>query len=195
MISEYGTPIMKDREKSAVGFRHRECGAALIVSLVFLVVLTLTGVASTQVNILEERMAGNMRDRSLAFQAAETALRVAENRLSPAASLPVFDDTSGFYVCTDAHPSWWDALTDSDWASSSDKVQHYSGTSLADVASSPGYVVEQLKHESTGAASGGSKQAGVPTAAGSAQKWYRITARGTGGSASSTVILQSIYRR
>lgn len=55
-----------------------QSGAALITSLVFLTVLTILGMNTLGTALLESRMAGNARDRSLAFQAAESALRDAE---------------------------------------------------------------------------------------------------------------------
>lgn len=57
---------------------HRQRGAALAVGLIILVVLTLIGVQAMRSNIVQERMAGNMRERNVAFQAAEAALRVGE---------------------------------------------------------------------------------------------------------------------
>ncbi len=59
-------------------WRRQQSGAALVVSLIFLVILTLLGLTAMQTGILEERMAGNTRDRNLAFQAAEAAMRDAE---------------------------------------------------------------------------------------------------------------------
>ncbi|MDO9227269.1 MAG: PilX N-terminal domain-containing pilus assembly protein [Pseudomonadota bacterium] len=55
-----------------------QSGAALITSLVFLTVLTILGMSTLGTALLESRMAGNARDRNLAFQAAESALRDAE---------------------------------------------------------------------------------------------------------------------
>lgn len=55
-----------------------ECGAVLLVSLVMLLLLTLVGLAGMRMVQLEERMAGNLRDRQMAFQAAEAALRAGE---------------------------------------------------------------------------------------------------------------------
>lgn len=57
---------------------RRQQGAALVVGLIILVVLTLIGVQAMRTNIVQERMAGNMRERNIAFQAAEAALRVGE---------------------------------------------------------------------------------------------------------------------
>ena len=53
-------------------------GFSLIVGLIFLVAITLLGVIAMKNTLLQERMAGGMRDRSLAFQAAEAALRDAK---------------------------------------------------------------------------------------------------------------------
>lgn len=56
-----------------------QSGSVLIVSLIFLLVLTLIGVTAMQGTSLEEKMAGNERSGTLAFQAAEAALRDGEN--------------------------------------------------------------------------------------------------------------------
>lgn len=58
--------------------KQRQRGATLIVGLIFLVALTLLGVMAMKSTLLQERMAGGSRDRSLAFQAAEAALRDAK---------------------------------------------------------------------------------------------------------------------
>jgi type IV pilus assembly protein PilX len=57
---------------------RRQRGVALLTGLIFMVILTLLGVTAARMAGLEERMSGNMRDRSLAMQAAEMALRDAE---------------------------------------------------------------------------------------------------------------------
>lgn len=49
-------------------------GVTLIVAMIFLAILALLGVTVAQTTQLEERMAGNTRDRDLAFQATEAAL-------------------------------------------------------------------------------------------------------------------------
>jgi Tfp pilus assembly protein PilX len=61
-------------------------GAALVVGLIFLVLLSLIGVASMQSTGLQERMAGNFRDQNQALQAAEAALRSAEREVTEAMS-------------------------------------------------------------------------------------------------------------
>lgn len=56
----------------------RQHGGALITGLIMLVALTLLGITVLQSANLQERMSGNTRDRNLALQAAEAALRDAE---------------------------------------------------------------------------------------------------------------------
>jgi type IV pilus assembly protein PilX len=59
-----------------------EGGAVLIVTLMFLVILTLLGVTAMTSATMEERMAGNTRDAAVALQAAESALRDARRDIS-----------------------------------------------------------------------------------------------------------------
>jgi type IV pilus assembly protein PilX len=56
-------------------------GAALVVSLVILAVVTLIGVASMQNSSLELKLVASTKDRATAFQAAEAALNLFENTL------------------------------------------------------------------------------------------------------------------
>lgn len=60
--------------------RRSQQGVVLVVSLIFLLLLSLLGLASIQSATLQERMAGNQRDHDMAFQAAEAALRWAESQ-------------------------------------------------------------------------------------------------------------------
>jgi type IV pilus assembly protein PilX len=58
-------------------YRNRQTGAALIVGLVLLLVLTVLGVSGMNMSTLELQMAGNSQAQQLAFQAAETGVDVA----------------------------------------------------------------------------------------------------------------------
>lgn len=62
--------------------RSRQKGAVLMVSLMFLVILTMLGVTAMSGTTMEERMAGNTRDASIALQAAEAGLRDARRDIS-----------------------------------------------------------------------------------------------------------------
>jgi type IV pilus assembly protein PilX len=64
-------------------------GVVLIVSLVFLLLLTLLATSSLQNATLQEKVAGSLALRNASFQAAETLLRTAEAKvLAPGFSLP-----------------------------------------------------------------------------------------------------------
>ncbi len=58
-----------------------QSGVVLVISLIMLLALTLIGVTSSSVTGLEEKMAANTKDKNLAFQAAESALRWVETSL------------------------------------------------------------------------------------------------------------------
>lgn len=68
-----------------------QAGAILFVSLIFLLVLTGIGLTALRIAKLEEKMSGNQREHALAFEAAESALRQAEDLLNQA-TIPGFDD-------------------------------------------------------------------------------------------------------
>lgn len=63
-------------------------GATLLVALILLLVMTLMASTSLQSNVLQLRMAANMQDETVAFEAAETALRYAEKWLSEQDEMP-----------------------------------------------------------------------------------------------------------
>lgn len=67
----------------------RQTGVALIVGLIVLTTLTFLSLSGMHNAQVEERMAGNFRDRSLTFQGVEAALRDAEAYLQEV-DLPPF---------------------------------------------------------------------------------------------------------
>lgn len=166
--------------------RRRQGGAVLIISMMLLLVMTLVGVTALQTTSLEEKMSGNTRDRDLAFQAAEVALRAGEDYLGNVA-LPNFDNTNGHYE-PDAY--LWKTV---DWSDSS-KVTVV--TDLDDavnddvLSSAPRYYLEELAETIT---PGDSLVVGFTPSPVTGN--YRVTALGYGGSAYAEVILQTTFRR
>ncbi len=160
----------------------RERGAALIVALVMLLVMTVLGVTAARNTNLQERMAGNLRDNNLAFQSAERALREGETFLR-GATLPPFTGSNGLLTMQDGagQASFWG--NDAWWVANG-----RTATGMAHVNRAPLYVVEELPPVPQ---SGGSERFGALPDIG----FYRITAQGQGGSADAITILQSTYRR
>ncbi len=54
---------------------RQQAGISLLVVLILLLVTSVLGIAVLRSSALQERMSGNMYDRSLAMQAAEVGLR------------------------------------------------------------------------------------------------------------------------
>ena len=163
-------------------------GAALIVSLVFLLILTIISVASLQTATLQERMAGNMKDNAVAFQAAEAALRSGEAVLRSGV-LPGFDGTGGFYQsCPDPSDSRV-ACKNPDWLNYDSVGWFRLKDKISDVAKQPEYIIQQLNRA-------GNKtetlDADRPV---SRDGFYRIIGRGYGYSDRSMVVLATTYKR
>jgi len=78
----------------------RQRGTVLVVSLIVLLVMTLIGITSMQTTVLEERMAGNLREHNLAFQAGEAAQQLALTYLESLSHAPVASDSGGQHVWT-----------------------------------------------------------------------------------------------
>lgn len=64
--------------------RMQQRGFSLLVVMVFLLVLGLLGFAVTKSAIVQEKIAGNVREKNIAFLAAEAALRSGEMYLTTA---------------------------------------------------------------------------------------------------------------
>jgi len=148
--------------------------------------MTLIGVTAMQTTTLEEKMAGNTRDRNLALQAAESALRDAEALVEGAVSTAAFDGTGGLYGTDDAEPDYSAA---SSWSGTSSKA--YSG-SISEVATQPRYFIQRVGIIS---GAGGPINIGVygrRQTSGDVTT-FRITARGTGATDASLAIVRSHY--
>lgn len=174
-----------------------ERGSALLIGLMLLVVMTLLGVSAMQSTTLEERMAGNQKDRGLAFQAAEAALRDAEafirtdtdgpfNPLNEEdfPSLCIF--SRGVCRSTPDTPKWKDLIPyDSAWIWASREVSTTLAGRLTGVDSPPRYLIEYLGFQGLHT----HFEPGQPCEA-----LYLITAKATGANPETTVFLQSLYK-
>lgn len=161
-----------------------QSGAVLVVSLIMLLLLTVIGVAGVQTTSLEERMAGNNRDRNLAFQSAEAALRAGEVRIETlwnngAGSIQVFctgvaGQFSSVAGCNNPAPDPHAANT---WSDNTKSITHNTGSST--VNTQPRYFITYDTAHNPGPPV-------IPIS-------FTITARGTGGQDGTEVILQSHY--
>ena len=176
--------------------RSRASGSALIVSILLLLVMILLSLTAMQTTTLQERMAMNMLDRQMAFQAAEAALRDAEQFLFGGGGLVPFTGgglcppvTAATNPCTGnspmrvGDPAAWAAY---DWAA---QAVAYSGAPpLQRLAEQPRYVIERLDialevTDPNLAADEARSETSV----------FRITARGVGGTVDGVVLLQTTF--
>ena len=79
-------------------------GVALVVVMLLLLVVTLLALASLRNTLLEERMSASVLDRSLAFQAAEAALREGE-RLAATRPEPAAGSGCSAGLCSQPDPA------------------------------------------------------------------------------------------
>lgn len=171
----------------------KQRGAILIFCLVFLAVLTMLGVSGMESTILEERMAGNMRDHSMAFQAAESALKRAEAWLDIQVTLPtkasdgsarVWDEDSMDPSGVDSVYWWSDSNIDEGWwNTNSVPLEGFQG-----IVTQPQYIIEEYHTATSGQSIGiGNGETNMT------RVFHRVTARGVGATASAEVLLQSTF--
>ena len=168
-----------------------QSGAALVVSLLILLVMTVIGISSMQTTNLQEKMASNTREREQAFEAAESALRNAEAFLENNVAVTANFDTDGSDgLYDDSVQELWKTLS---WTVGTDAREYSGYTSTYSYGSqSPRYIIE---HFGTADSTGDKYNlGGYGTGAGGGDvEMFRITVRGTGANGLSPVFLQSSY--
>ena len=184
------------------GARHQR-GLSLVTTLVLMLATLGLGVAVMGVNTMEERMIANTKDRDLALQAAEAALRDAEQdvamqrqpddrihrrlRQRPVhAALAARRARRARLAAGRRQPA---RLRLDGRRQGAPLRPVHRRAAFPSVAEQPRYVIEKFSYLGTPA--GESVVLGAePTAPGVG---YRITARGVGARPETIVVLQSIY--
>lgn len=172
-------------------YRVRQCGAALVSTLVLMVAVLVIGFSALQAALRDAQSSRYERDRQLALRATEAALLDAEHELAATpATAPRFAALAGagfidgcgkagsdhHGLCTRLSPPSWQTI---DLAGADPALVLYGTFSLRalpGVAQLPRYLIERLP---------------VDPLAG---RFYRITALGFGQRAGTRVVLQSLYR-
>lgn len=201
-----------------IGFQAAtaQAGAALVVALVFLVALTLLGLAATSGNTLQQKMAYSAGETNLAFQSAETGLAVGEAWIEGRTDLPNRDcatncsGSASIWEGGDSFPntgpsgqsvkagtmnifaaSWWSAEAREfgyDYPDGAARVA-VAGQVVPNVALVPRYTIEYL-----------GKDPNAPPEVGGVRlpviQFFQITGRGSGvQSAGTPLIVQSVYSK
>ncbi|WP_148713816.1 pilus assembly PilX family protein [Chitinolyticbacter meiyuanensis] len=167
-------------------YPSRQSGFVLITSIMFMLVLTLVVVYAVRSATIYERVAGNNRNYSQAFQAAEFALQQARGTLVDIPTIPstnscisglcgkdtdisIFNNPENWISNSNLNKSC--AVNDSCNTSGASKAISFPGAS----SQQPRYIIKELNSSGSCA-------------------FYEITAFGKGGNASSGSILRSVVK-
>jgi type IV pilus assembly protein PilX len=175
--------------------RFAQKGISLVLVMIFLVILSVLGISAMQSSTLSSRIARNESDRNMAFQAAEAALRDAENDIayrrfdrsactSTTAGCRIFEGllnfdatcTAGLCDTTGAAlaSNFWESA--SIWSTSGNSQvygSHTGAVALPVVFRQPRYIIEGFQIGLDGSTV------------------YRVTAVGFGASESTQIMLQT----
>lgn len=179
----------------SIACRHRflprgQRGVSLFLGLMVLLVLTLLALAVIQVVTMQERMSRNLRDSTIAFQAAEAALRAGEQQINAGtATGDPFNFSRFSTACTTnaglcvvsntGTPVWTQIGT---WTSANSQVLASANFTVPSGVAQPRYIIELISGRPVFDASTGCSPA-----------MFRISSRGFGQN-KAVVNLQSLYR-
>lgn len=179
-------------------FSRPQRGAALVVTMILLVIMSLLALASLRTTVTQERMSSNAYDQSLAFQSAEAGLRMGERQAENESTAGMTagwpectqgSSAAGFYRNINAKcPPLWEGpapgSSGSYWRNANNDAGdinfNSTGLSLA-----PYYIVELISENAP-------CQINTPDSNPSCKR-FRITASSRSTDGRAQVILQSIY--
>lgn len=166
-------------------------GAALVTSLLLLLVLTIVGITTMQMSRMQERMTGNSRDLNIAFQGAEAAARSGESFIRAQTVEPI--------TCSETPCTVWmpgqvgdpaiaetkgrSELQADSWWKENAKV----GDELTDTADDPQYLIEEVAFVRT--------DGGVVLGEEDGRNFYQVSGRSTGASGLAEVVVQTTFTR
>jgi type IV pilus assembly protein PilX len=198
--------------------RHRpmraQRGAVLVVALIFLLLLTILAISASGRSLLQERMAGGLRNAQQAEMSAQTALRGAEWKLWTSTSNVTAHLNCGSGIFTDCYiydpaslianvvnfrtQQGWVTAGSTMYKGYADGVDFTATANNGKLAENPRYIIEDLGVELPPGVSGGLHESGATGSTGTgsastARHIYRITARATGASANTVRVLESTF--
>jgi len=179
-------------------------GVVLLVGLIMLLLMTVVGLAAIRGSNLQETMAGNMRERQVAFQVAEAGLRAGETFIQqqnleamafngtvvswqlPDMNQPANQNNLGLPRISD----WVDA----NWVARANDAPIDLGD--MNTGGPPQYLVEKL--DIPAQAQAGAEGSGIGVGSleqMQAPEVYRLTSRGLSASTNSDSVVQIAYRK
>lgn len=180
---------MMAKRECRVACAERQRGAVLLMGLIMVLLMTIVGLAAIRGSGLQEIMAGNMRDRNVAFQASEAGLGAAEEYVETATLEEADFDGSTPGLVMDLGASGKvriEAWTADDWAAAREV-----GFDLEGVTEQPRYVVEKVdvsEYDLKRMLSMSARDS-IPINV----NFYRVSSRGVGATGNSDAVVQSNY--
>jgi len=176
------------------GARRPERGFVLVTGLLFLVVITLLGIALFRSSGLMERVAANTRDKQRAFETAQAALQYGEWWLSQSTSVTKSTcassgkTTATLHVCSEALSASRDTIAALGWIGNAFTYQQPNLTASAgggltsggtdiNYQALPGVYIEDLGLMKDGKS-----------------ELYQVTAYGYGGNADTSSVVRSTFK-
>ena len=157
-------------------------GAALIIGLVLLISLTIIGISVLGTTSLEHRMAGNMADQNLAFNAAEAVARVvtaqAANVNGGMERVCANLNVPGC-IANGLPENWWDNADQNWWAANAISATNFMPP-INGVSTQPQIVIEVIPDLDPDVGHG--RRTFI--------EYVRLTSRGTGASNNTEVVIQ-----
>lgn len=174
-----------------IASKHNQSGIALAIALVFLLLMTIIGISAMSTSALQEKMAGNLKDKIWSFNASESGIMEGERVLciDYPGRIPAIDPTDTtdglFRTSTTGEPVWQTV----DWAGT-DVRTHPAAFSNTNLAQAPKFIIEEVQEVREGLGGGGGY-----SDSGKSRMMYRVTGRGVGGTANAVSIVQSTFAK
>jgi len=188
-------------------------GAVLVVALIFLLLLTILAISASSRSLLQERMAGGLRNSQQADMSAQTALRGAEWKLWTSTSNVSAHLNCGSGIFTDCYifdplspianvvnfrtKSGWVTAGSTEYKGYANAVD-FTATANGSLASNPHYVIEDMGVELPPGVSGSLHESGATGTGGTgsastSRHIYRITTRATGANENTVRVHESTF--
>ncbi len=191
--------------------RMQQQGAALAVGLILLLIITLMGYTGMKGTILQEKMAAGLKNRSMAYGGAQSALRAGEQFLynlvettngvviegTAAGSLSNIyslyntpgDPTTGLNATVESFKT-------NDWSTSGTEPGHnYTASSEVGSALSvqPEFMIQHIRGTDAGTGVGTVEFGNYGSSSTPTQSTFLITAKSRSGDGKSFAMLESVY--
>ncbi len=182
------------------GLNKAQKGVTLAIALMLLFVVTLVGISSIRTTQIQEKMAHNVQDKVVSFQASETALIGAEGLLASISTEPIPTNISGCpnvtvndismcivdydqsFLPEQQTTAWWNQN------GTSYNIDYPSGTSTNNqVYNSPIFYIEFLTFVPDSLVIGKAPPSGI--------HYYRVFSYGIGATSTGRTLLESTFNR